>query len=482
MDKNIYSLNKTLMLSALALVSGFSVSAQYCTPTFASGCVKTTGSPASAIIDGVVTTNGITNFSNTGTGCPNTTTSYSDYTATNMVVTQDAFKSVDVQINYDDGGTGALGYLKLWVDWNQDDVFDDATERVFPAVANDHAVGGSLGSSKTIKVDVPGYAKNGLTRMRIMVGSQGSIWNAGYDACGFPNTVDVGEAEDYNFEVVNPCVAPSDIDVIGIDFKEATITWRSVLNSEFYEYIITTADTIPDPDVFGFYYTTDSVMKIDTFQCGVKYYVLVRSICDTTDVGPTPHKWDISGWYRDSFTTDECCYDPEVTISQVSSTFALAKWNPVNTSVGYEYVVSTQATEPTGKGTFVQTTTVPLQGLNPRTRYYFYLRSLCDPTPESGWTSETFKTDPPLTVGGVDAEELRIDAYPNPMSDVLHIKLDGAISSGAQITIFDITGKAVYHSSIESNSIEVDTRNFTSGIYMIKYTDATHNGVIKITK
>lgn len=484
MNKNFYSyLNKVVICGVLGVLLNISTAnAQYCTPTFTIGCSVTSPVTVSSYIDGVVTTNGITNFSNTGTACANTTTAYSDYTGTSLLVKQDAFKTVDVKITYDDGGSAALGYLKLWVDWNQNEVFE-ASEQTLPAIATDHAVGTSLGTfTRTIKVTVPGYAKNGVTRMRIMVGSQGSIWNASYDACGTPNTVAYGEAEDYNFEVVNPCEPPASISFEDVDFKEATIKWKSVLNSEFYEYIITREDMIPDPAIYGFNYTTDSILNLDTFECNVKYYVLVRSICDTAKQKDNPNKWDRSDWYRDSFVTEPCCYDPDVTLTNITHNSVLARWNPVQTSIGYEYVISTLPDPPTGKGTYVNGTSVLLQGLTPRTYYYFYLKSLCDPTPESGWVSKRFKTNPPVSVENTNADKLRIDVYPNPMNDELHIKLVGEPSDNAEVTMLDLTGKVIYRQSVTDRTIDINTSSLTSGIYMIRYTDASHNSVFKVTK
>ena len=76
---------------------------------------------------------------------------------------------------------------------------------------------------------------------------------------------------------------------------------------------------------------------IKSLECDTKYYYWVRSICDT--VGNSSFNWGYSPWRLDSFTTPKCCYTPDVTISYITSTSAIASWNPVPSVVDYEYAM-----------------------------------------------------------------------------------------------------------------------------------------------
>lgn len=446
-------------------------------PTFSVQCG---GSTHYAYIDGITTTGGINNISNTGTGCGNTTNSYSDYTGTSMKVTQDAGKSVDVKISWvGDASAPAMitnTLTKIYVDWNRNGTFE-ANEYIAPAsVVPTHPHAHS--ASGSITIDVPPSAKDGLTRMRIV--SSANISHT-YDPNSTPCNGAFGEAEDYVFEVINPCVPPNVVSIANVDYKSGDFSWTPKANAEFYEYIITPVDTIPHDTVVGFTFTTGSSVEVDTFECNKKYYVLVRTICDTANkIGAKD--WNKSGWIRDSFTTQPCCNNPEPKHDMVTSTTARIYWPPVATSTGYEYSVSTLTTPPQ-KGVFTINTSVIVQGLSPRTTYYVHVRSRCNPTPLSEWTYTSFKTLGPTGVEELsDAAPLNMDVYPNPVGEVFTVKLNGAIGDNASITIQDLTGKVVHTQPVTADKTVIPADNLTQGIYIVKYSDNDHNLIMKVAK
>lgn len=111
---------------------------------------------------------------------------YANYTT--QIITQAQLGTVNVVTAYNDmaGGVG----IAMWVDWNQDGTFDNATERVYNSAAY-------LSAPPTINFTVPATALLGFTRMRIVVD-----WNAtSPSACA---TMARGETEDYGFQVVTP--------------------------------------------------------------------------------------------------------------------------------------------------------------------------------------------------------------------------------------------------------------------------------------
>lgn len=129
------------------------------------------------------TTGAITNVSNpTGYAVGG----YGNYT--NMTITQAQNGSVTVNTSYNDM-TGGVG-IAMWVDWNQDGTFDNATERVYNSAAY-------LSVPPVVTFTVPLTAVLGNTRMRIVVD-----WNlTSPNACG---SMTRGETEDYAFFVVTP--------------------------------------------------------------------------------------------------------------------------------------------------------------------------------------------------------------------------------------------------------------------------------------
>jgi len=477
-----YSLPKALLISGCMLLAADASAQlpplQQCSPSLIPSFVNGCGS--GGYIASLTTTGGINNITNNNTNCGNTATSYSDYTSTTMKVTQEALKSVDVKITW--VGTPSTNpanvtstLTKIYIDWNRDGLFHPVDEYIAPASTSQHVQ--SSNSTLTIKVTVPGSAKNGLTRMRIVTGAQiNSTYDFNTSACG---TANYGEAEDYVFEVINPCVPPNTISVANMDYKSADFSWTEKLNAEMYEYVITPVDTIPHDTVVGFTFTTNKSVDVDTFKCNTKYYVLVRVICDTA--GLSAKYWKKSAWIRDSFTTHQCCDAPKVTVDNVTSTTARYSWQPVSSAFGYEYAVSTTP-DPPQQGTYTTSTMVFQQGLTPKTTYFVHVRSRCSPTPLSNWTKEPFKTLKTTSVDDVERGMFSINVYPNPVKDVINVTLNGQHSTNAVISVIDLTGKIVYSAPVNSEAVTIDASGLSSGIYIVKYTDDVHNEIMKVTK
>lgn len=443
-----------------------------------------------AYIQSVVTTGGSVNFSNLNTNCGNTVSSYSDYTGSGMYVKQEADKTVDVKVtwkgNANPSGPMIQGVLfKIFVDWNRNGLFEPATEWAtappspIPNPRPDALYNQTSGTGTiTLKVKVPLYAKEGQTRMRIMCASRlTTIIGDIPDAC---SGTAYGEAEDYVFEVVNPCLPPNVISVANLDYKSADFAWTPKLNAEFYEYIITPVDTIPHDTVVGFSFTKTPSLEVDTFKCDTKYYVMVRAICDTANKRFSK-EWNKSTWARDSFVTQPCCYTPDVKVDEITSTTARAQWDPVQTAIGYEYAVTTQ-TEPPQQGTLTVNTIVGLQGLTPKVTHFVFVRSRCVPTPLSDWAQAGFKTLKYTTVNQLMGKEFSMDAYPNPLKDVLTVQVNGKLGANARLTIIDLTGKVVYNAAMTTEKVQINASKFAPGMYIVKYSDEVHNEVMRVSK
>jgi len=164
-----------------------------CTPIYTSGC------NIGARVDGVTTTMGITNISNTGTGCNEMdATGYTDYSSTHSAsALQAAMMGIEVDVSNYSGG------VKVWIDWNQNGVFE-ANELVTESSSTI-----SAGSSHSDNFTVPTNAVPGNTRMRVRV-VEGST---SFDPCG---SASYGETEDYTFEVIQgtPCSGQPDLAAI----------------------------------------------------------------------------------------------------------------------------------------------------------------------------------------------------------------------------------------------------------------------------
>jgi hypothetical protein len=164
-------------LAALFLFSG-AVSAQYCAPTFNTGC--TFGDQ----IENFYTTGGASNITNMASGC--SAGSYNYFSSMSCAQLQ----GQDITLNMQSGTQYAQGF-KVWIDWNNNNSFADAGDLVYT----------SPGSATTLysgNVTVPITATPGTKRMRVVCN-----WIAvpvTNDGCPLGQTY--GECEDYDFIVV----------------------------------------------------------------------------------------------------------------------------------------------------------------------------------------------------------------------------------------------------------------------------------------
>jgi len=91
--------------------------------------------------------------------------------------------------------------------------------------------------------------------------------------------------------------------------------------------------------------------------------------------------------------TPACPQPTNLVVSGITATGAATSWDAMSGAAsGYEYVVSTSATPPSGAGTAVTTAFVALTGLTPQTTYYLYVRANCGSGSFSVWTTQTFTT------------------------------------------------------------------------------------------
>ncbi|MGO3184312.1 MAG: GEVED domain-containing protein [Aequorivita sp.] len=172
-------LKKGSMLFAFMMLLAMTstINAQsYCVPE---------GTNDSRYIDNFSTTGGSENVSNLESGF--SPDGYGDFTAT-QTVGQSPSESVDFSADVVGGTAG----FRIWVDWNQDGVFDVEDEVAYSS--------SGYSANHTGSIEVPTDALEGETRMRIVshwLNSSGDI-----DPCETGFTY--GEFEDYAFNVVIP--------------------------------------------------------------------------------------------------------------------------------------------------------------------------------------------------------------------------------------------------------------------------------------
>ncbi len=159
-----------LLLSFLILAVSGNSFGQYCTPNTGTGCVY--GDQINSF-----SLNGISNISS---GC--SSLGFGDFTAMSTSLT--IFNSYTATVTVGTYGQG----VGIWVDWNQDNDFDDAGE----FYSNNNVT--TANGSELININVPSDALSGATRMRV-----GCVYNANISStasCDI-SSFGYGEIEDY---------------------------------------------------------------------------------------------------------------------------------------------------------------------------------------------------------------------------------------------------------------------------------------------
>jgi hypothetical protein len=153
--------------------------------------------------------------------------------------------------------------------------------------------------------------------------------------------------------------------------------------------------------------------------------------------------------------------------ANIKSGIADFGWQKTAGTLNYEYAITTAPADPTS-GTVTSDTVYHAAGLNGGGTYYFHVRSYCG-TAVSSWATIAFNT-------------LGIEAYPNPVKEILQIKLHGITNSNGQITIGDAMGRIVKKLQLTGNSATVDTRGWAAGVYLIRYDDGKNKYTVRIMK
>ena len=175
--------------------------------SFYTGYCVPTGTSDNYRITGVSTSGGYTNITNPGNGTSNP---YSNYTA--MSVSQSPGESISYSVTV----PAYSGGLRIWVDLNQDLIFDEDELVAIHTTYNVTTLTGDI----NIPEELP------LGNYRIRIRSNYSSYTI--PACGDAQ-YGYGEAEDYTLSVVAPptCFPPADLTATNITINSVDLSWTS---------------------------------------------------------------------------------------------------------------------------------------------------------------------------------------------------------------------------------------------------------------
>lgn len=319
-----------------------SVYTNYCVPT--GGAFSTT-----TYLKNITTTGGFTNLAYTAS----TYSAYVNNSATSFSALPGT--SVNVSMN---SGTSSY-YYYLWIDWNNDMVFDPLTETVYST---------TNAGTATTAINTAGHP-SGSYRARFATGQYGALTPCG--ASPYGNYVD------FTF-VIRPCstTAPTNVYVDTVSHIAATVHWTASTNNLAYKVYWREVGTTGWPNSSIILSPPTNSYPITTGLLPAKNYeAIVVAICNTTEGTATPV----------AFATKCDPTPPNVTISAITSGSALITWSPLAASSTY---VMRWRIVGSGAGGWSANIPLPvapansytLGGLSPYVSYEVQIANICDGT------------------------------------------------------------------------------------------------------
>lgn len=81
------------------------------------------------------------------------------------------------------------------------------------------------------------------------------------------------------------------------------------------------------------------------------------------------------------------------------------------------------------------------------------------------------------------SDELLLTAYPNPMGNVLYIRIEGKVEQGAELTVKDVNGRTWFRQTVTRSSLlELNTKDLAGGAYYIRYSSPSGERSVSIVK
>jgi len=75
-----------------------------------------------------------------------------------------------------------------------------------------------------------------------------------------------------------------------------------------------------------------------------------------------------------------------------------------------------------------------------------------------------------------------METYPNPVADLLTVRISGVTHGAAKVSIMDVSGKLVYSVPFTGNKISIPMQELATGYYLLHYQDDVISEIKKIIK
>ena len=374
---------------------------------------------------------------------------FGDYSA--VTTTLETFTSYEMEIipGFSEGEFDE--FYKVWIDYNQDGLFDNNSEVALESAA-------AIRTPFTSTFTIPEGANVGLTRMRIaMVADFESLART---PCA---TYNYGEVEDYCVTITDgnfQCIPPPIVQLQELTNTSAQFTWEVGNSSAQYRIRYRLAET-NNWEEQSFAPAANYVLN-NLSACSIYEYEVLTDCTNNTQ-----SEWSATQTFS---TLCQCTAPQNVQFTSLDNTGLTISWDELPSaelySVFYASINGSNVTQ-----ILVEDNTLTIQDLPECVDLNIAITSSC--LGELGGTTEF----PVVNICTVNTEEINkqleeVNIFPNPFIDQLSVELTFQEPTVLRISMLTMDGKVVHppiERTIQQNqfSISIPLTNLPQGIYLL---------------
>jgi len=263
------------------------------------------------------------------------------------------------------------------------------------------------------------------------------------------------------------CESVSNVTANNITENSATITWTPAGNETKWQLaydLASDATTVGEDATIVDVENTPSY-TITGLEIGTSYDAFVRTVCSETNY---------SAWVKVNFTTENGCGSvSNVTANDITETSATITWTPAGNETKWQvaYCLASDATTVGEDATIIDVENTPsytITGLETRTSYDAFVRTVCNETIYSAWVKVNFTT---LGIGINTAanDNVSVRIYPNPANTQATISVEG-VNGKVEFVVADMNGRMIVTETIDCNGElvkTIDVSNLAKGAYFV---------------
>jgi len=330
-----------------------------CKPLYSAGC------PYATRIAKVKTTGGISNIDHQTGVATCGKQGYENFTDKSDQVLE-VYPNMDVSIAV--SIAAATSAVRIWVDWNNDLLFDDDTELVGNSNGN---VPGNGTYTESFTVPSSALVGNHVMRVRLVNGT------SNFSAC---TSYQQGEAEDYILRVIElpACMNVKNLTTTNLTDSSVTISWESQNNTPETSWQVRwgTGHFVPEEDgeLGNILVSTTPDTTITGLTAETIYALYIRALCSDNT---------FSSWEKITLGTPPSCLAvKDLTLTNIDANSASFAWESQNSTpeTSWQVAWSLQDEQPDneeGASLIVNDQTVLIDQLLSSTNYNVYVRAIC---------------------------------------------------------------------------------------------------------